>query len=84
MSQIAVIGGGFGGIASALRFRAKGNNVILFERLNALGGRAQVFKKNNYIHDAGPTVITAPYLFYELFELFGEKLDDHLDFPQFY
>lgn len=80
MSQVAVIGGGFGGIASALRLRAKGNNVILFERLNALGGRAQVFKKNNYIHDAGPTVITAPYLFYELFELFGEKLDDHLDF----
>ena len=63
MSQVAVIGGGFGGIASALRLRAKGNNVILFERLNALGGRAQVFKKNNYIHDAGPTVITAPYLF---------------------
>lgn len=45
MSQVAVIGGGFGGIASALRLRAKGNNVILFERLNALGGRAQVFKK---------------------------------------
>ncbi len=55
-------------------------DVTLYERLDALGGRAQVFKKNSYIHDAGPTVITAPYLFYELFELFGEKLDDYLDF----
>jgi phytoene desaturase len=32
------------------------------------------------LHDAGPTVITAPYLFNELFEIFGEKLDDHLQF----
>jgi len=80
MTKAAVIGGGFGGIAAALRLRSKGNDVTLFERLNALGGRAQVFKKNGYIHDAGPTVITAPYLFNELFELFGENLEDHLDF----
>ena len=80
MKQVGVIGGGFGGIAAALRLRARGNDVTLFDRLDALGGRAQVFKKNGYIHDAGPTVITAPYLFNELFELFGEKLDDYLDF----
>ena len=80
MTKAAVIGGGFGGIAAALRLKSKGNDVTLFERLNALGGRAQVFKKNGYIHDAGPTVITAPYLFNELFELFDEKLEDHLDF----
>ena len=80
MKKVAVIGGGFGGIASAIRMKAKGNEVTLFDRLENLGGRAQVFEKNNYIHDAGPTVITAPYLFYELFELLGEKLDDHLEF----
>ena len=80
MKQAAVIGGGFGGIAAALRLRSRGIDVTLYERLDALGGRAQVFKKNGYIHDAGPTVITAPYLFYELFELFGEKLDDYLEF----
>ena len=80
MKQAAVIGGGFGGIAAALRLRSRGADVTLYERLDALGGRAQVFKKNGYVHDAGPTVITAPYLFYELFELFGEKLDDYLDF----
>ena len=68
MKQVGVIGGGFGGIAAALRLRARGNDVTLFDRLDALGGRAQVFKKNGYIHDAGPTVITAPYLFNELFE----------------
>ena len=80
MKKVAVIGGGFGGIAAAIRLRARGNDVTIYERLDALGGRAQVFKKNGYIHDAGPTVITAPNLFYELFELFDENLEDHLEF----
>ena len=80
MNRVGIIGGGFGGIASAIRMRARGNDVVLYERLESLGGRAQVFKKNNYIHDAGPTVITAPNLFYELFELLGENLEDYLEF----
>src|SRR6056300_2114150 len=75
-----VIGGGFGGIASALRLKALGHKVTLLERLDSLGGRAQVFEKNGFKHDAGPTVITAPFLFDELFELFGKKREDYLDF----
>ncbi|MFW2467624.1 MAG: phytoene desaturase family protein, partial [Candidatus Puniceispirillaceae bacterium] len=79
-SHTLVVGGGFGGIASALRMRARGHKVTLIERLGALGGRAQVFEKGGFRHDAGPTVITAPFLFDELFELFGERREDHLDF----
>jgi phytoene desaturase len=75
-----VIGAGFAGIATALRLRALGYEVTLLERLDNLGGRAQVFNRGGYRHDAGPTVITAPFLFDELFELFGEKLEDHLEF----
>ena len=75
-----VIGGGFGGIGSALRLRALGHEVTLLERLDTLGGRAQVFEKNGYKHDAGPTVITAPFLFDELFELFNEKRSDYVEF----
>lgn len=78
--HILVIGAGFGGIASALRMRAKGFEVTLVDRLSAIGGRAQVFERGGFRHDAGPTVITAPFLFDELFELFGEKREDHLDF----
>ena len=80
MKKISVLGGGFGGISAAIRLRARGNEVSIYERLNELGGRAQVFKKDGYLHDAGPTVITAPNLFYELFDLLGENLDDHLEF----
>lgn len=75
-----VIGAGFAGIATALRLKAIGYNVTLLERLDSLGGRAQVFQQGGYRHDAGPTVITAPFLFDELFELFDEKLADYLNF----
>lgn len=78
--KVVVIGAGFAGIATALRLRALGHEVSLFERLDSLGGRAQVFERGGYRHDAGPTVITAPFLFDELFELFDEKLEEHLDF----
>ena len=77
---VIVIGAGFAGIATALRLKALGYDVTLMERLDNLGGRAQVFERGGYRHDAGPTVITAPFLFDELFELFDERLEDHLNF----
>ncbi len=80
MTRSLVIGAGLGGIAAALRLRAKGDEVEVLERLPAAGGRAQVFEKNGFKHDAGPTVITAPFLFDELFSLFGEKRQDYLEF----
>jgi phytoene desaturase len=78
--SIVVIGAGFGGLAAALRMRAKGYHVTLVERGPRLGGRAQVFERGGYRHDAGPTVITAPFLFDELFELFGRKREDYVTF----
>ncbi|MDA9300842.1 phytoene desaturase family protein, partial [bacterium] len=75
--RVIVIGSGFGGIASALRARAKGLQVTLVERLDTLGGRAQAFEKYGFKHDAGPTVITAPFLFDELFDLFGKSSTDY-------
>ena len=77
--KIIVIGSGFGGIAAALRARKKGYEVILIEKQGDLGGRARVFKKNNFIYDGGPTVITAPYLIYELFELFGKDYKEYIN-----
>ena len=79
MSHVVVIGGGFGGIAAALRARAKGHEVTLVDRCPRLGGRAQVFEKDGFRHDAGPTVLTAPFLFEELFALFGKRISDYVD-----
>ncbi len=76
--KIIVIGSGFGGLASALRMRAKGYDVTLLEKHADIGGRARVFKKDQFTYDGGPTVITAPYLFEELFSLFGKKISDYV------
>ena len=76
--KIIVIGSGFGGLAAALRMRAKGFAVTLVEKHPDLGGRARVFKKGKFIYDGGPTVITAPYLFEELFSLFNKKISDYV------
>ena len=74
-----IIGSGFGGIAAALRLRAKGHEVTLIEKHFDLGGRARVFKKNGFIYDGGPTVITAPFLINELFELFKKDPKDYIE-----
>ena len=73
-----VIGSGFGGIAAALRLRAKNHDVTLIEKQKDLGGRARVFKKNGFTFDGGPTVITAPYLINELFELFNKNPKEYI------
>ena len=74
-----VIGSGFGGIAAALRLKAKGHKVTLVEKHPDLGGRARVFKRNGFTYDGGPTVITAPYLINELFELFKKDPKNYIN-----
>jgi phytoene desaturase len=74
-----VIGAGFGGLAAAVRLRAKGYEVVVLEALDQLGGRARVFRQDGFVFDAGPTVITAPYLLDELFALVGRDPRDYFD-----
>ena len=77
--KTVIVGSGFGGLSAALRLKAKGHDVTLIEKHKDLGGRARVFEKNGFKFDAGPTVITAPYLINELFQLFGKKAEDYLN-----
>lgn len=78
-NSVVVVGGGFGGIAAAARMRAKGYKVTLIDQCPRLGGRAQVFEREGFRFDAGPTVLTAPFLFEELFSLFGKRLADYVE-----
>ena len=57
----------------SLRLRRLGYEVTVLDNNPNSGGRAQVYELEKYKFDAGPTVITAPFLFDELFELFGKK-----------
>ena len=75
-----VIGSGFGGLAAAIRLALRGHQVELFEKLDKLGGRAYVFELDGFKFDGGPTVITAPWLFDELFEAAGKRREDYVEF----
>jgi phytoene desaturase len=71
-----VIGSGFGGLAAAIRLGARGWRVTVLERLAAPGGRASVFRQDGFTFDAGPTIVTAPFLFEELWTLCGRRMAD--------
>ncbi len=71
-----VIGAGFGGLAAAIRLSAKGYRVQVHEKLGDAGGRASVFRQDGHTFDAGPTIITAPFLLRELWELCGQRFED--------
>ena len=74
-----VIGSGFGGLAAAVRMCAKGWRVQVLEKLNAPGGRARAMRVDGYTFDAGPTIITVPFLLEELWNLAGRKLADDVE-----
>ena len=71
-----VIGAGFGGLAAAIRLGARGYRVTVLERLDAPGGRAYVHRQDGFTFDAGPTIVTAPFLFEELWRLCGRRMSD--------
>lgn len=78
-NRAIVIGSGFGGLAAAVRLGARGYDVTVLEKLDAPGGRAYVYKQDGFTFDAGPTIITAPFLFEELWSLCGKEMHDHID-----
>lgn len=74
-----MIGSGFGGLAAAIRLGARGYRVSVYERLDGPGGRAYVYQQDGFKFDAGPTIITAPFLLQELWRLCGRELRDDVE-----
>lgn len=77
--RILVIGSGFGGLGAAIRLAAKGYEVEIFEKRDKPGGRGYQYEVNGFKFDGGPTVITAPYMFDELFDGTGKKREDYFE-----
>lgn len=74
-----VIGSGFGGLAAAVRLGARGYRVTVLEKLDAPGGRAYVFRQDGFTFDAGPTIVTAPFVLEELWGLCGKRFADDVE-----
>ncbi|WP_069132519.1 phytoene desaturase [Rhodohalobacter halophilus] len=75
--NIIVIGSGFGGLATASRLLSKGHNVTIYEKRDKPGGRAYVYEMNGFKFDGGPTVITAPFMFDDIYSAAGKKREDY-------
>ena len=78
--NIIVIGSGFGGLATASRLLSNGHNVTIFEKRDKPGGRAYVYEINGFKFDGGPTVITAPFMFDDIYKAAGKKREDYITF----
>lgn len=79
-TKVIIIGSGFGGLGAAVRLAARGYQVEIFEKRDRPGGRAYVYEVDGFKFDGGPTVITAPFMFDELFALAGRRRQDYVEF----
>ena len=77
--RAAIIGGGLGGLALALRLAVSGWRVRLFEQGPSLGGKMNRWSRDGFTFDTGPSLITMPFVFRELLQYAGERLEDHLE-----
>ena len=82
-----VVGGGVGGLCTAIRLGAAGHDVTVFERNEQVGGKLAVFERDGFTFDIGPSLLTLPQVFDDVFQLAGTSLDEQLNLvrldPQF-
>jgi phytoene desaturase len=78
-ARVVVIGGGLGGLAVAVRLAARGARVTICERGETFGGKMNVLSSHGFRFDTGPSLITMPWVFAELFAAAGARMEDHLD-----
>ncbi|MEL7644020.1 MAG: NAD(P)-binding protein, partial [bacterium] len=77
--KVIVIGSGFGGLGAACRIASHGFDVEVFEKRDKPGGRGYVYEINGFKFDGGPTVVTAPFMFDEIFKQAGKERSDYFD-----
>jgi len=74
-----VIGAGLGGLASAMRLGARGYRVSVMDRLDTPGGRGSSLMRDGHRFDLGPTIVTVPQIFRELWAACGRDFDADVD-----
>ena len=78
--RIGIIGAGIAGLSAAIRLRAQGHQVTVFEANDYVGGKLHAISLNGYRFDLGPSLFTMPQYVDALFELFGENPRDHFNY----
>lgn len=85
--RVVVVGGGVGGLATAIRLGAAGHEVTVLDRADQLGGKLAVREREGFVFDIGPSLVTLPHVYDELFRVAGTTLADEVQLvrldPQF-
>jgi phytoene desaturase len=79
MGRIVVIGAGLGGLAAAARLQALGHDVTVCERSPSIGGKLGTYERDGFRFDTGPSLLTMPFVFEDLFAATGQPLERTLD-----
>lgn len=79
MSRVVVIGAGLGGLAAAARLAALGHQITVCEQAEAVGGKVGVFSRDGFMFDTGPSLLTLPAVYRDLFLKTGQPIEDCLD-----
>ena len=86
-STVVIVGGGVGGLTAAIRLRAQGHHVAIFERNDVVGGKLATYERDGYTFDIGPSLVTLPHVFDDVFRCVGTTLAEQVDLvrldPQF-
>lgn len=77
--QIAVVGGGLGGLAAAVVLAARGHKVVLLEKNGWVGGKAAVLEEGGFRFDMGPTILTVPRVLRRILAEAGCDLERELE-----
>ncbi len=78
MKRVVIIGGGLGGLAAGLRLQARGFAVTIFEAGPTFGGKMNRWQSQGFTFDTGPSLITMPWVFADLFRAAGSRMEDHI------
>ncbi|RZS82941.1 phytoene desaturase [Motilibacter rhizosphaerae] len=79
MPRVVVVGAGMGGLAAAARLRALGHDVVLCERAGRTGGKLAGWSRDGFAFDTGPSLLTLPATYRDLFLKTGAPLEDVVD-----
>lgn len=75
-SHAIVVGAGLGGLAAAMRLGARGYRVTVIDKLDVPGGRGSCIRQDGHRFDLGPTIVTVPQVYENLWAACGRDFHE--------